>query len=337
MAKDSTTGFDLARQLVREFPDAPSMTLARRLYSENKERFSTLNAARSAVRVARGNFGELKRKEAPPGDLARPNGKAGWKPECPPTQAEPWLPFVLETPCRVLSLSDAHVPYHDPRAIEAAVEFARKKFKPDVVLINGDWCDFYSVSRWDKDPKQRDFIGELGVCEDSLRWLRGRFPKARMILKYGNHEERYTKFIWNKAPELWGLDACRIENIMHLSDMGIEVVDDQRPVMAGQLPILHGHELGNFTNSVNHARGSFLRTLHAVLVGHGHRSSSHCEPDMFKSETATWSQGCLCDMSPDYARFNKWNLGFATIEVDKGGVFNVRNYRMSSDYEVRTS
>lgn len=337
MAK-APTNADLARELVRRFPTAPSKTLARRLYDENKERFSNLEAARSSLRRVRGNIGVHNRQHNPDKSTMRANGKSGWTPECPPSQAEPWTPFVLDTPCRVLSLSDAHVPYHEPKAIEAAVEYARKNFKPDVVLINGDWCDFYSVSRWDKDPKRRNFVSELGVCEESLRWLRGRFPKARIVFKYGNHEERYTKFIWNKAPELWGLDACRIENILHLDSMGIEIVDDQRPVMAGKLPVLHGHELPKgLTNPVNMARGAFLRTNHTVLVGHGHRTSGHAESDMFGSEIFCWSQGCLCDMNPEYARINRWNRGFAEIDVSRDGSFDVKNLRITGDHEVRQS
>lgn len=336
MAK-APTSVELARKLSAEHPDAPTKTLARRLYNENIERFPTFDAAYCCMRRARGNHGNHNRNRSVVTPERRPNGKAGWVAECPPSHAEDWSPFDLGAGVRVLSLSDAHVPYHEPKAITAAVEYARKKLKPTVVLINGDWCDFYSVSRWDKDPKKRDFIGELETCRESLSWLRGRFPKARFVFKEGNHEERYTKFIWNKASELWGLDCCRIEHILKFEEMGIEIVSDQRPVLAGGLPILHGHELGNFTNSVNHARGSFLRTLHTVLVGHGHRTSTHCEPNMFGSETTTWSQGCLCNRAPDYAKFNKWNWGFACADVASDKSFDLMNYRLSSDYEVRTA
>lgn len=331
------TGIDLARKLCESHPQAPSHTLAKRLYRENVERFSTYNAAYLCIRRARGNQGVKMRNKCKDGGTRRENGTSGWAPECPPSHAEPWTPFDLGAGVRVLSLSDAHVPYHEPKVITASVEYARRKLKPDVVLINGDWCDFYSVSRWDKDPKKRDFVGELDTCRESLSWLRGRFPKARFVFKEGNHEERFTKFIWNKASELWGMDACRLEHILKLEEMGIEIVTDQRPVMAGGLPILHGHELGNFTNSVNHARGSFLRTLHTVLVGHGHRTSTHCEPNMFGSETTTWSQGCLCNRAPDYAKFNKWNWGFAFADVAQDGSFDLMNYRLSADCEVRTA
>jgi hypothetical protein len=40
------------------------------------------------------------------------------------------------------------------------------------------------------------------------------------------------------------------------------------------------------------------------------------------------STGCLCGLHPAYARINKWNHGFAIVEVDSKGVFQVDNQRV---------
>ena len=331
MAK-APTGKELATELCKKFPDTPSRTLAKKLYDENKERFKDLDAARSSIRFARGNYGKPIRLATAP----RANGKAGWKPACPPSSAEPWLPFVLETPCRVLSLSDIHCPYHEQRAVEAAVKFG-KKLKPDVLILNGDIADFYRVSRWQQDPKMRDLKYEMEIVKELLSWLRGQFPKAKIIYKLGNHEERWNHYIWNKCVELWNMEALQLHNVLDFEKFGIQRVDDQ-PIMVGRLPVLHGHELPRgMASPVNQARGAFLRTLHTLLVAHGHRTSTHCEPDMFGRETTTWSQGALCDLTPKFARISKWNWGFSSIEADSAGDFNLSNYRISADYQVRTS
>lgn len=330
------TGADLARELCEKFPDTPTLTLARKLYDANKERFASLDSARSTVRTVRGNMGANRTKGQ--ATHPRPKGRAGWVPECPPSLAEAWEPFLLPKPARVLSLSDAHIPYHDPKALESAVNYGRKVFKPDVVLLLGDFADFYAISRWEKDPKKRNFVKELGIVEDCLRWLRGAFPKALIVYKEGNHEERYTHYIWNKAPELWDVPACRIENILHLADMGIEMVTDKRIVMIGELPGIHGHEPPQgLTNPVNQARGAFLRMLHSTLSAHGHRSSTHTEPNLFRKETTCFSQGCLCDLSPLYLPINKWDQSFATIEVAKNGEYDCQIRRLSKEYKVRAS
>ncbi len=329
------TGRELAAELCRKFPNTAKKALARKLYDENKERFPSLEAARSAVRSATGACGEYKRKASKP-PVPIPLGKAGWKPECPPSFAEPWLPLQIDGPCRVLSLSDIHLPYHCKEAVEAAVKYG-KKLKPDVVVLNGDTHDFYRCSRYQQDPKKRSLKDEILAGRDFLSWLRGQYKTARIIYKLGNHDEWWNKYIWNKCVEMFDLDNLQLHNVLHFEEFGIERVDDN-PIMAGALPMLHGHEIGKgIFSPVNPARGAFLRTNHTVIIGHLHRSSSHAESDMWHAETMTWSQGCLCALTPEYARINRWNHGFAHIDVAADNQFNVHNYRLSSDYEVRTA
>jgi hypothetical protein len=45
----------------------------------------------------------------------------------------------------------------------------------------------------------------------------------------------------------------------------------------------------------------------------------------------------LCDLNPEYARVNKWNHGFALVEVAKNKDFEVTNYRISPKGIVRAS
>lgn len=325
-----------AAALCRRFPDAPNLTLAKRLYADNIESCRNVEAARSAVRQIRGALG--KNKAAERHRVPRPKQKAGWTPEFPASLSEDWLPLELPTPCRVLSLSDLHIPYHSKEAIEAAVSHAKKLHRPDVVIADGDFGDFYQISRHQRDAKARSFKQETDTMKEALAWLKGQFPKSRRIFKLGNHEERWDVYIYNKGPEIWDLKNVQLHNILEFDKHGFERVDDV-PIMAGKLPILHGHEFGKsgIAAPVNPARGAFLRTLHTCLIGHLHRSSSHCEPDMFKREIMTWSQGCLCDLSPRYSRINKWSWGYAVIDVASDGSFNVHNYRLNGRHEVRAA
>ncbi len=85
---------------------------------------------------------------------------------------------------------------------------------------------------------------------------------------------------------------------------------------------------------MNAARGLFLRTVSTMLVGHGHRTSRHVEPDWKHVDTSTWSTGCLCDLNPAYAVINKWNSGAAYVSVDGTGEFNVENFRISKEGDI---
>jgi predicted phosphodiesterase len=294
----------------------------------------SMESARALVRYVRGQIGTHNRKFAIKPKAA---GKAGEIPPMPPSLAEPFMPYVVEGCKRVGVLSDIHVPYHSPGAVEAAVK-QLKANAIDTLILNGDFADFYTISRHEKDPSMRDFPGELRMIREMLAYLRASFPKAKIIAKEGNHEFRWDSYIWSRAPELAGVPEIRMPELLKLKDMRIEWVADKRPVMVGKLPLLHGHELPHgFTPAVNPARGAFLRTIHSVMVGHHHRTSTHVEPDMEGREIAVWSTGCLCDMKPAYAVYNKWNHGFAYVSLDKDGDYGVENYRISADWKVRTS
>jgi predicted phosphodiesterase len=322
-----------AEQLCRKFPDAPNRTLAKRLAAEYQ---CSIDQARSLIRVVRGAYGTQRAEACKDKSLFRPKGKAGAKPKLPPSLAKKWEPFELGGGIRVGILSDIHIPYHDERALAAAVDYLKRR-RPDVVLLNGDYGDFYSISRFTKNPKKRNFKREIKLQRDGLKWLRSQFPKARLVYKMGNHDERYDHWLWNHAPEISDLPQVRLPSILGCKKLGIEVVGDGRPVMAGKLAIFHGHEMngGPFVPAMP-ARSAFLRTTASVLVGHHHRTSTHVEPNWKHEEIACWSVGCLCDLTPEYARVNKYNQGLSLVDVSEDGQFEVANLRLNTDYAVRS-
>lgn len=255
----------------------------------------------------------------------------------PPSHAEPWTPHVLEVAGAVGIMSDVHVPYHSETAVMAAVQFLKTQQLAGL-LLNGDIADFYAISRYMKDPKRRDFKGELAAVREFIGWMRHEFPGIPIVLKAGNHEERWTHWLYQHAPEISDEPMMSLTAWLKLGDHDITLVEDQRPVMLGKLPVLHGHELPKgLASPVNVARGAFLRTLSTVLVGHSHRTSNHAESDMWHKETACWSTGCLCDLRPEYAVINRWNHGFAVATVHQGGAFDVNNYRVMGDGSVRSA
>ena len=175
----------LTLELVRQHPDAPARTLARRLVHETNNAL-TLEQARSRVRTMLGQNG-AKSKLAP--KCKRSARKPGDQPKMPKSQAEPWTPHELGVTGTVGILSDVHVPYHSEVALAAAVEYL-VTIGIDCLLLNGDIADFYTISRWQKDPKKRDFRGELDAVIATLAWLRDQFPDVPIVYKVGNHEER---------------------------------------------------------------------------------------------------------------------------------------------------
>jgi len=326
----------MARRLVRQFPDAPARTLARRLVAESNNAI-TLEQARSRIRLQYGVAGSRNRKIYKAA-CPRPQRKAGEVLRPPLSVAEPWTPYRLDVIGAVGILSDVHVPYHSDMAVAAAIRHLHEQTL-SAILLNGDIADFYAISRYTKDPTQRDFKGELEALRAFFAFLRQEFPKIPIVYKEGNHENRWQQWLWAHAAEISDDPRMSLQSWLDLDKHDIVWVDNQRPVMLGKLPVLHGHELPKgMAAPVNVARGAFLRTLSTVLVGHSHRTSNHAESDMWHHETGCWSTGCLCDLRPDYCRVNRWNHGFAVVEIQSDReTFDVFNYRIMHDGSVRSA
>ncbi len=236
-----------------------------------------------------------------------------------------YQPYDLKAK-RLLVLSDIHIPYHNIEALTCAFDFAKGE-KPDAILLNGDTLDFFGLSRFAKDPKARSFAHELKTFKEFMDVIKKTF-NAKIYFKIGNHEERYFHFLWMKAHEIVGVEEFELENIIKSRAEGIEIIKDKRIIKAGDLNIIHGHEFGGSVFSpVNIARGLFLKGKVSAMQGHNHQSSSHTESNMNGDITTTWSLGCLCELHPAYLPINKWNHGFAIVDID-GQKFEVRNKRI---------
>ena len=334
MAGDPITA--MARKLCRTHPDAPARTLARRLVKEANGAI-TIEAARRRIARQFGVHGVKARKEVKAACPRKPR-QAGEVRTMPRSMAEPWTPYVMNVVGPVGIISDVHVPYHSETAVAAAVGMLKEQDSLAGILLNGDIADFYAISRYMKDPKQRDFKAELEAVRDFIAYLRSEFPHAPIVYKLGNHEERWQHWLWQHAAEISDDPRMSLCAWLDLDKHGVQLVENQRPIMLGQLPVFHGHELPRgMAAPVNVARGVWMRMKGTGLVGHHHRTSNHAESDWRHRETANWSVGCLCDLTPEYSRVNAWNWGAAVVDVHANGTFDVHNYRIMGDGTVRSA
>jgi len=317
---------------IARFPNTPSLTLAKKIMADEPSMFTTVEAARSAIRYFRGALGSKHRKHSDR-TLSRDFDESMFNPFGLPSSDEAeFIPFVLPTDCRrVLGLYDVHVPFHSIEALTAAIQWGIDK-RVDTVFLGGDFLDFYSLSSFEKDPRRRSFREELDTAKSVLEILRREFPDVRMYYQLGNHEERFERFMRVKAPELLDMDEFRLENLLDFKRLGIELIDGKRVAKLGKLNLVHGHEFGRggASSSVNPARGLYNRAKTSTICGHHHQTSEHTEPNLNGEIATTWSVGCLCELAPEYRPINKWNHGVVVIDVDheNGGLFNVENRRI---------
>ena len=250
-----------------------------------------------------------------------------------------WAPYRLTGTAHTLIFNDVHINFHDKKALEVMVHFIKAMYGDTLknIIMNGDIADFYTLSRWVKDPRFRNFKQEVEYFIQFLEYLREWFPKTNIVYKYGNHEERYEDYLKLKAPELFDLEITELSKLLKLDNFGIHVVRDKMPIKLNSLMIIHGHEFRTpFTNPVNPARGLFLRAQKSAMCGHYHQSSTHSEKNIEGESITCWSLGCLSDLNPQYMPLNKWNLGFAVVDTSGNKKFNVHNYKLIN-YEVFTA
>jgi hypothetical protein len=313
---------DTIKKYLDKFPNTPNQTLAKLIYKDNSLAFKDAETIRALIRYHRGSLGKSKGKEtayhrkSPHYDL-------------PEGLKEDYKPFIIPNKFdKQLYLYDVHIPFHDLKAVMAAIKYGLDN-KANCIILGGDFMDCYNVSRWEKDVNKRDLKYELDVTKDFLKKLRKIFPKAFFLWIEGNHEARWEAFLKNKAPELLGVEEFHLENILGLRELKIEYVKGKRIVKAGNLNVIHGHELARgIAPPVNPARGLYLRAKESTVCGHQHQTSEHTEPSLNGNIVTCWSVGCLSDLHPAYSPINKYNHGFGFNKVDKDGNFSFKNIRI---------
>ena len=108
-----------------------------------------------------------------------------------------------------LVIPDCHRPFHSRRAYALMLEVAAF-VNPDEIVLQGDYADFYSVSRHLKDPRVATLLQqEIDSVNQGLDELDKYFPTAKKVYIEGNHEARLEKYLVEKAPGVFGVTECR--------------------------------------------------------------------------------------------------------------------------------
>ena len=307
--------------------EMPTLKLARIMYEQNQPLFNTLDDARSTLRYIEGKMGDFNRKHINTKTHIMTTDRPKNPYNLPKSDQDKFPFFTIKGHKKGLIIGDVHLPYHDEEAITAMLDYAKKEH-PDFVFINGDLLDFHSVSYFMKDPRKKRFSEELDMMKEFIGILH-KTLKCKIYFKFGNHEERYNHFLFTKAHELAGVEEFSLENIIKSRVPNVEIITDRRVVVIGGLPFIHGHEFGRGVfNPVNAARGLFLQSKHSAVKSDCHATSEHTEKDIMGKIMTTFSVGCLCGLTPYFASQNRWNHGFAMIDILGEKKYKLRNYRV---------
>lgn len=217
---------------------------------------------------------------------------------------------------KVLYVSDIHAPFHDNKAINAMIAFA-KWFKPDVVIYMGDLVDFYAISHFAKDPMRAlQLQKEIDSAVSVLTRIDTACNGAEKFFIRGNHEMRMQKFLWTRAAELSSLRGLSVERLLKLDDFGIKYMKNGRMTYRGNV-IKHGDLVRKF--SAYTSKGEFDATGMSGKSAHTHRAGVYRVTN--ESGSYTWMEcGCLCLLNAEYmdGKIPNWQQGFGISYFKEG-------------------
>lgn len=319
--KKNLTGI-IVIEYLEKFTTTPSLTLARMIFRDHPLVFTSIDHARSVIRLYRGQSGT---NNLPKISDRRFIGTGMILPEGEEPEYRPYeLPKVNN---RILYISDIHLPFHDLASIRIAIEDGKDK-DVNTVILGGDVLDMYNISSFSKVPNKATFNHERDLFYMLIDDINAMLPSAKIFWIEGNHEYRFYRYMLNKAPEIFDVPEFSMRSLFSLEELGVEYIDRKQYILAGQLNIAHGHEYGIVSSGVNPARGMFLKAKDNMLFGHLHKSSEHVSSDVRGKVTSVYSVGCLCYLHPEYRPLNEWNTGFALTEIHADGSFMVKNKKI---------
>ena len=315
-------------EFLKKHPEMPTMTLAKLVYKKNANIFPTVNSARQLIKYYTGQNGKAAKKRIADKSLFRPEGPKNPFKDLPKglKHFKNLNPYKIKGNS-ILVISDLHVPYHDLHALTLALEYGIKH-KVDTIVLLGDFVDFYGVSSFVRDPRKRKFKYELEIIRKVFTTIASAFSNCEIVYLPGNHEYRYERWMLLKAPELLDIDIFSMSHATGIDELNIKMLEPNKLISIGRLSLLHGHELKGSGVLVNPARSAFLKGYENLLIGHHHRPSHHAEKTLTGKVLSCFSIGCLSNLQPDYAPYNKYQHGFAHIQRTSAVDFIVNNKRI---------
>lgn len=215
---------------------------------------------------------------------------------------------------KVLFISDTHFPYVNKKAMKKLYKVIQEE-QPTHIIQAGDLVDMYSFSRYEKDanhttPQEELELG-LKMASDMWKKIKTICPKAKCIQLIGNHEDRLSKTVAKKAPELAML--CR--TIQDLFDFkGVKVLSSSKEwVEIDNVIYCHGWytKLGDhmkfFNKSVVHGHS------HRIGIAYDQRNGSL----LFEMDTGFMADKEALPLQYTSSKYTKWSLACGIVTNGK--------------------
>lgn len=233
---------------------------------------------------------------------------------------------------RLVVLSDIQAPFHMPQAIALAVEYI-KRFKPDMLVLNGDIVDFYTASEFSKVGRGPGRMAdEIAITEaEVLEPILAAIPEGcEVVWTAGNHEFRLKRAIALHAKFLEDFPGLSIQEAFKMKERGIRYVDSNNANgffwITPHLVAMHG------TFTTVYAARKYCETIgKSVIYGHTHKEQYWRDTKALSDQSIiAIGAGCLCKNPEDFNSLARYDRGFIAGWFDtKSGMFDIGHRRIA--------
>jgi predicted phosphodiesterase len=245
--------------------------------------------------------------------------------------------------------NDFHVPFQDEAALALFKRFLRRE-RPDWLILNGDFHDFWEISRFDLTPRMgKEFREEIAIGKQILRSFRDILPRARITWIEGNHEFRLRRYLIQNARALYGVPGLSVPELFGLKALDIEYVAchplasrfTDNFIRVGALYVGHWDKVSMHGGYA--AKGLVENKGVSLLQGHTHRFGAHARTTVDGRALLGIENFSMCQRQASYIANPNWQLGFSIIYLEpasgrfhwypidirhQGFVWSGREYRM---------
>jgi len=244
---------------------------------------------------------------------------------------------------RVLIGSDMHGPYLDPKAWGCFLA-AANSFPWDLVVLNGDVCDFSQISRHEKQigGNTRD-VKEPVTLDDEIWLVRNKIlkplrqhtgPRTKIWMRLGNHETRWLvqnendpKVLAEMLKAIRTHGSTKLEEVLGLAELDIRLSYNSVDRLFDLFTLVHGVKC-----TANAAKANLLKYGDGTS-GHTHRMGCHTEV-MYGKIRGWWESGCLrTTKEVEYlpkGEVPNWANGFVSLLFD----LEQRHYLANSHFII---
>jgi hypothetical protein len=211
--------------------------------------------------------------------------------------------------------SDAH--YWPDEISTAHIAFVKlvKKYKPDIIVMNGDAFDGASISRYPKAGfdtfKMPTVKEELEAVSDRLGEIEKVAGNAKLVFTLGNHDMRFEAKLVNQAPEFQGVPGFSLKEHFPRWLFCMSMFVNKN------LMVKH-----RFANGLHATYNNAMKSGVSFATGHLHRLQATIVSD-YNGTRWGIDTGTLCQTDGDqmsYAEDNPSNhcSGFAVLTIVNG-------------------